>query len=40
MSHVMTNQQNEGAPSEDSDQPVRMKKAWVLSYPLRAQRRL
>ena len=40
-----------GAPSEDSDQPghppslirvfaVRMKKAWVLSYPLSAQRRL
>ena len=39
------NQQNECAPSEDSDQPghppslirvfaVRMKKAWVLSYPL------
>ena len=39
------------APSEDSDQPghpsslisvfaVRMKKAWVLSYPLSAQRRL
>ena len=39
------------APSEDSDQPghppslirvfaVRMKKAWVLNYPLRAQRRL
>ena len=39
------------APIEDSDQPghplslirvfaVRMKKAWVLSYPLRAQRRL
>ena len=39
------------APSEDSDQPghppslirvfaVRMKKAWALSYPLRAQRRL
>ena len=39
------------APSEDSDQPghppslirvfaVRMKKAWVLSYPLNAQRRL
>ena len=38
------------APSEDSDQPghppslirvfaVRMKKAWVLSYPLSAQRR-
>ena len=44
------NQQNECAPSEDSDQPghppslirvfaVRMKKAWVLSYSLRAQRR-
>ena len=43
------NQQNECAPSEDSDQPrhppslisvfaVRMKKAWVLSYPLSAQR--
>ena len=35
------------APSEDSDQPghppslaVRMMKAWVLSYPLSAQRRL
>ena len=39
------------APSEDSDHPghptslmrvfaVRMKKAWVLSYPLSAQRRL
>ena len=39
------------APSEDSDQPghppslirafaVRMKKAWVLSYPMSAQRRL
>ena len=39
------------APSEDSDQPghppslirvlaVRMEKAWVLSYPLSAQRRL
>ena len=39
------------APSEDSDQPghlpilirvfvVRMKKAWVLSYPLSAQQRL
>ena len=39
------------APSEDSDQPghppsltrvfaIRMKKAWVLSYPLSAQRRL
>ena len=46
------NQQNECAPSEDSDQlpghlpslvrvlAVRMKKAWVLSYPLSAQRRL
>ena len=45
------NQQNECAPSEDSDQPghppslvrvfaVRMKKTWVLSYPLSAQRRL
>ena len=28
------------APSKDSDQPVRMKKAWVLSYPLSTQRRL
>ena len=45
------NQQSECAPSEDSDQPghppslirffaVRMKKAWALSYPLSAQRRL
>ena len=45
------NQQNESASSEDSDQPghppsltnvfaVRMEKAWVLSYPLSAQRRL
>ena len=45
------NQQNECAPSEDWDQPrhppslirvfaVRMKKSWVLSYPLSAQRRL
>ena len=45
------NQQNECAPSEDSDQPehppslirvfaVRMKKPWVLSYSLRAQWRL
>ena len=45
------NQQNECAPSGDSDQPghppslirvfaVHMKKAWVLSYPLSAQRRL
>ena len=45
------NQQSECAPSEDSDQPghppsltrvfaVRMKKAWTISYPLSAQRRL
>ena len=45
------NQQNGCAPSEDPDQPghppslirvfaVRMKKTWVLSYPLRAQQRL
>ena len=45
------NQQSECAPSEDSDQPghppslirvfaVRMKKPWVLSYPVSAQRRL
>ena len=45
------NQQCECAPSEDSDQSghppslirvfaVRMKKAWILSYPLSAQRRL
>ena len=45
------NQQNDCAPSEDSDQPghppslitvfaVRMKKAWILTYPLSAQRRL
>ena len=45
------NQQNECAPSEDSDQPghppspirvlaVRMKKPWVFSYPLSAQQRL
>ena len=34
------NQQNECVPSEDSDQPVRMKKAWVLIYPLSAQWRL
>ena len=45
------NQQSDCAPSEDSDQPghppslirvfaVRMKKAWFLSYPLSAQRRL
>ena len=41
------NQQNDCVPSEDSDQPghpaslirvftVRMKNAWVLSYPMRA----
>ena len=46
----MTKQQNECAPSEDSDQPghppspirvfaVRIKKPWVFSYPLSAQRR-
>ena len=45
------NQQSECAPSEDSDPPwhppslirvfaVRLKKAWVLSYPLSTQRRL
>ena len=45
------NQQNDCAPSEDSDQPghppslirvfaVRTNSAWVLSYPLSAQRRL
>ena len=45
------NQQNDCAPSEDSDQPwhppslIRVfagctKKAWVLSYPLNAQQRL
>ena len=45
------NQQSDCAPSEDSDQPwhpsslirvftVCMKKAWVLSYPLSAQRKL
>ena len=43
------NQQSECLPSEDSDQPghppslirifvIRMKKSWVLSYPLSAQR--
>ena len=43
------NQQSESAPSKDSDQPghppslirvfaVRMKKAWILSYPLSALR--
>ena len=45
------NEQSDCAPSEVSDQPghppslirifaVRMKKAWVISYPLSAQRRL
>ena len=45
------NQQNDSAPSEDSDQPghpprlirvfaVRMKKAWALSFPMSAQWRL
>ena len=45
------NQQNDCAPSKDWDQPghtpslirvfvVRMKRAWILSYPLSAQRRL
>ena len=45
------NQQSECVPSEDSDQPghppslirifaVRMKKAWVISYPLSAQQSL
>ena len=45
------NQQNDCAPSKESDQPghppslirifaVRLKKSWVLSYPLSAQRRL
>ena len=48
---TLQNQQNECAPSEDSDQPghppslirviaVPMKKAWVLSYPLSTQQRL
>ena len=51
MSHTWQNQQTDGAPSQDSDQPghpprlirvfaVRMKKPWVLSYPLKAHRRL
>ena len=48
---IWQNQQSDCVPSEDSDQPghppslirvfaVRMKKPWVLSYPLSAQRRL
>ena len=51
MSRLVTNQQNDCAPNEDSDQPghppslirvfaVRMKNAWVLTDPLSAQRRL
>ena len=51
MSRLMTKPTKWRAPSEDSDQPghppslfrvfaVRTKKAWVLSYPLSAQRRL
>ena len=50
-SRLVTKPKCSCAPSEDSDQPghppslirvfaVRMKKAWVLSYPLSAQRRL
>ena len=50
LSRDMTNHQNECAPSEDSDQlghlpslirvfALRMKKAWILSYPISAQRR-
>ena len=45
MSLGMTNQQNECVPSKDLHLPghlpslIRMKKAWVLSYPLSAQRR-
>ena len=52
LSHLMTKPTKMAyVPSEDSDQPghlpslirafaVRMKKAWVFSYPLSAQRRL
>ena len=51
VSSHMTKPKSDCAPSEDSDQPrhppslirvfaVRMKKHWVLSYPLSAQRRL
>ena len=51
MCRDITNKQSDCAPSEDSYQPghpsslirvfaVRMKKYWVLSYPLSAQRRL
>ena len=34
------NQQNDCVPSEDSDQPVCLKKAWALNYLLSAQQRL
>ena len=51
LSHLMTKPTKWRAPSEDSDQPghppslirvfaVRMKKNWVLSYPLSTLRRL
>ena len=51
LNRLMTKQQSDCAPREDADQPghppslirvfaVRMKKHWVLSYPLSAQRRL
>ena len=51
LSRLMTKPKMTCVPSEDSDQPghppslirvfaVRMKKAWVLSYPLSAQRSL
>ena len=51
ISRLVTKPTKDFAPSEDSDQPghppslmgifaVRTKKAWVLSYPLSAQRRL
>ena len=51
ISHLVTKPIVACAPSEDSDQPghppslirvfaVRMKKAWIVSYPLSAQRRL
>ena len=51
LSRLMTTNKMACAPSEDSDQPghppslirvfaVRIKKTWVLSYPLSAQRRL
>ena len=51
LSRSITNQQNIRVPSEDTDQPgqppsliiiivFRLKKPWVLSYPVSAQRRL